>query len=208
MPNARSGLALLFGSFVILGAVGCPSAAPPKVVDIESIDAGSAGSNATTVRDSTTPGSTPIPAKGSAGGKPRGPKAPPFSLDSVMGGGKVTIPEGKVVIVDFWATWCAPCKKSFPKLQELYVKYKSSGLEIIAISVDDDKKGVPGFVKANGDAKFLVVWDKDHAVANAFKPDSMPTTFILDKSGNIAHMHKGYRDGEIDEMEKEIKALF
>ena len=208
MPNARSGLALLLGSFVILGAVGCPSAAPPKVVDVESIDAGSAGSNATTVRDSTTPGSTPTPAKGSAGGKPRGPKAPPFSLDSVMGGGKVTIPEGKVVIVDFWATWCAPCKKSFPKLQELYVKYKSSGLEIIAISVDDDKKGVPGFVKANGDAKFLVAWDKDHAVANAFKPDSMPTTFILDKSGNIAHTHKGYRDGETDEMEKEIKALF
>lgn len=149
-------------------------------------------------------------ASGGSDGKgiKQGDKAPQFAMDSMNGAGKMTIAPGKVTIVDFWATWCEPCKKSFPKLQELYVKYKSSGLEIIAISVDDDKKGVPGFVKANGDAKFLVVWDKDHAVANAYKPDSMPTTFILDKSGNIAHTHKGYRDGEIDEMEKEIKALF
>ena len=155
-----------------------------------------------------TPASDKTAGGGEGKGVKPGDKAPTFTIDSMNGAGKMTIAPGKVTIVDFWATWCEPCKKSFPKLQELYVKYKSSGLEIIAISVDDDKKGVPGFVKANGDAKFLVVWDKDHAVANAFKPDSMPTTFILDKSGNIAHTHKGYRDGEIDEMEKEIKALF
>ena len=206
MRNVRSLLAGLLGSFVIFGVAGCPSSAPPKVVDVEPIDAGSAGANATTTRDSTTPGSTPPAAK--PGGAARGPKAPPISVESVMGGGTITIPEGKVVIVDFWATWCGPCKKSFPKLQELYVKYKASGLEIIAISVDDDKKGVAAFVKANGDAKFLVGWDKGHAVANAYKPENMPTTYILDKTGHIAHTHKGYSDGEGEEIEKELKALF
>jgi len=208
MNDVRSVLFGLLGSLVVAGIAGCPSSAPPKVVDVEAIDAGSAGQNATTTRDSTTPGSTPPAAKPVAAGASSGPKAPPISLDSVMGAGKITIPAGKVVIVDFWATWCAPCKKSFPKLQELYVKYKASGLEIIAISVDDDKKGVAAFVKANGDAKFLVGWDKDHAIANQYKPENMPTTYILDKSGNIAHTHKGYRDGESEEIEKEIKALF
>ena len=208
MRSARSGLAILLGSFIAVGIAGCPSAAPPKVVDVEPIDAGSAGANATTVRDSTTPGSTPVAAKPPAGGPARGPKAPPISLDSLTTAGKVTIPAGKVVIVDFWATWCGPCKKSFPKLQELYVKYKASGLEILAISVDDDKKGVVGFAKANGDAKFPIGWDKDKAVANAYKPENMPTTYIIDKSGNIAHTHKGYHDGEIEEIEREIKALF
>ena len=138
----------------------------------------------------------------------RGPKAPAISLDSLTTSGKVTIPAGKVVIVDFWATWCAPCKKSFPKLQELYVKYRVSGLEIAAISVDDEKKDVAGFAKANGAVKFPVGWDKGHEVSAVWKPESMPTTFIIDKQGNIAHTHKGYRDGEIDEIEREIKALF
>ena len=184
---------------------GCPApVAPPSVVDVEAIDAGSAGANATTVRDSTTPGSTPSAPKVSA----RGPKAPALSLDSLSTAGKVTVPAGKVVIVDFWATWCAPCKKSFPKLQELYVKYKASGLEIVAISVDDDKKDILSFAKSNGNAKFPIGWDKGKVVASAWKPETMPTTFIVDKDGNIAHTHAGFRDGEMAAIEQEIKALF
>ena len=193
------------------GVVGCPSAAPPKAVDVEPIDAGSVGANATTVRDSTTPGATPVArpvATPPASPTSRGPKAPALSLDSVTTSGKVTVPAGKVVIVDFWATWCEPCKKSFPKLQELYVKYKASGLEIAAISVDDEKKDILSFAKAHGGAKFPIGWDKGKQVAGAWKPESMPTTFIVDKGGNIAHVHKGYHEGEIDEIEREIKALF
>ena len=193
-------------ALVALGAGGCPSSAPPKVVEVEAIDAGSAGANATTVRDSQTPGSTAAASR--PGGPARGPKAPAISLDSITTSGKVTVPAGRVVIVDFWATWCGPCKKSFPKLQDLYVKYKASGLEIAAISVDDDKKDIAAFAKANGGAKFPIGWDKGKSVANAWKPESMPTTFIVDKQGNIAHVHQGYHDGEMDDIEREIKALF
>jgi thiol-disulfide isomerase/thioredoxin len=138
----------------------------------------------------------------------RGPKAPPISLDSVTTSGKVTVPAGKVVIVDFWATWCEPCKKSFPKLQELYVKYKASGLEIAAVSVDDDNEGIAEFAKANGGATFPVGWDSGKKIAAAYTPEAMPTTIIVDKSGRIARTFKGYHDSEIDEIEREIKALF
>ena len=102
---------------------------------------------------------TPASAGGGGGGSGKavkeGDKAPAISLDSMNGTGKLAIAPGKVTIVDFWATWCGPCQKSFPKLQELYVKYKASGLEIVAVSVDEegDKGKIPDFVKTAG-AKF------------------------------------------------------
>jgi peroxiredoxin len=139
-------------------------------------------------------------------GDPSLPKAPTFSLASMTTSGKVEIAPGKVVIVDFWATWCEPCKKSFPKLQELYVKYKSSGLEIAAISVDDDRSNVAAFARAYG-ARFPVGWDDGHQVTEQFKPETMPTTYIVDKQGRIRHVHRGYHDGEVEELEREIKEL-
>jgi cytochrome c biogenesis protein CcmG/thiol:disulfide interchange protein DsbE len=192
--------------------VGCKTPEPPKVVEQEAIDAGTAGSNAPAPPDKAAASgaggaSSSAPSKPSSG-KARGPKAPPINLDSLTTSGKVTVPAGKVVIVDFWATWCKPCEKSFPKLQELYVKYKANGLEIAAVSVDDDKKGITEFAKTHGGAKFPIGWDDGKKVAGAYKPESMPTTIIVDKEGNIAHTHKGYHDGEMDEIEREIKALF
>ncbi len=136
-----------------------------------------------------------------------GDKAPAFSVESMNGAGKMTLAPGKVVIVDFWATWCEPCKKSFPKLQELYVKYKSNGLEIIALSVDDEKTGIRDFATTHG-AKFGVGWDDGKKLADIWKPANMPSTYIVGKDGTVKHIHRGYRDGEEAEIEKELKALF
>ena len=89
------------------------------------------------------PGKGPDSPASEAGAHPLvGSPAPDFKADSLNGQGKISLKgmEGKVVIVDFWATWCEPCKKSFPKLQELNVKYKASGLEIVGISEDDEKR--------------------------------------------------------------------
>lgn len=151
------------------------------------------------------------PGSASSGGDGKGVKvgdtAPTFSLDSSNGAGKLEIKPGKVVIVDFWATWCEPCKKSFPKLQELYMKHKASGLEIVAISVDDEKNGIPDFVKTHG-AKFPVGWDDGKKVAERWKPENMPSSYVIDKKGVVKHVHRGYHDGEDAELEKEIKALF
>lgn len=139
-------------------------------------------------------------------GKPEiGKNASTFSVPAINGG-KIALEKGKVTIVDFWATWCEPCKKSFPKYQELYVKYKASGLEIVAVSVDDEKKEIPDFIKTYG-AKFPVAWDEGHRIAECYKPPGMPSAFIIDKNGVVKHVHNGYHDGEEKEIEKEIKSL-
>jgi peroxiredoxin len=143
---------------------------------------------------------------GDGKGMKEGDKASNFNLDSMNGAGKLTVAPGKVTIVDFWATWCEPCKKSFPKYQELYVKYKASGLEIVAVSVDDDKGEIPNFAKTHG-AKFPVGWDDGHKIAEKWKPAGMPSAYIVDKTGTVKFVHKGYHDGEENEIEKEIKGL-
>ena len=155
---------------------------------------------------------TPTSEKSSGGsdgkGVKQGDKPAAFSIDSVNGAGKLTIAPGKITIVDFWATWCDPCRKSFPKLQELYVKYKANGLEIVAISVDDedDKGKIPEFVKTYG-AKFPVGWG-GKKVADLWQPEKMPSSYIIGKDGVVKHIHRGYREGEEAELEKELKAMF
>jgi cytochrome c biogenesis protein CcmG, thiol:disulfide interchange protein DsbE len=135
-----------------------------------------------------------------------GDQAAAFSVDQLNGNGKVALQSGKVMVIDFWATWCEPCKKSFPKLQELYLKYKASGLEIAALSEDDDKSGIAEFAKTYG-AKFPVGWDGDKGIAKKYQPKAMPSTFIVDRKGIIRFVHSGYHDGEEVEIEKEIKSL-
>ena len=115
---------------------------------------------------------------------------------------------GKVVLVDFWGTFCEPCKKSFPKLQDLNTKYGASGLQIVGISEDeaDDKDKIPTFADTYG-AKFALGWDEDKSIARAYKPETMPSSFIIDKKGVIRYAHVGYHDGEEVEIEKEIQEL-
>ena len=166
------------------------------------------GGCGTETPDSNTPSSAEKASGGGDGkGIKQGDKAPQFALDSMNGAGKMTIAPGKVTIVDFWATWCEPCKKSFPKLQELYVKYKSNGLEIVAVSVDDEKNGITDFAKTHGGAKFPVGWDDGKKLAEKWKPENMPTSYIVGKDGTVKFIHRGYHDGEENEVEKELKSL-
>jgi peroxiredoxin len=162
---------------------------------------------------STACGSTSTSAEGAAsassGTHPLvGQKAPDFVVNSMNSKERVALSKysGKVAIVDFWATWCEPCKKSFPKLQELYVKYKASGLEMVAISEDDESNGIKDFAETYG-AKFPVGWDDGKSIAGKWQIPNMPSTFIVDKSGIVRFVHLGYRDGEEQEIEKEVKSL-
>ena len=129
----------------------------------------------------------------------------------VTGEGPKTLAEakGKVVIVDFWATYCQPCKKSFPKYQELVEQF-GGDLAVIAISVDEpgdvDEAKLKEFATATK-VKFPIIWDKEHKTAEAYKPPKMPTSFIIDKDGNIAHQHAGYESGEEEKIAEEVKKL-
>jgi peroxiredoxin len=155
---------------------------------------------------------SPGAATGGEGGKGLvGKPAPGFTVAAVVNGkGKVSLDSlhGKVVLLDFWGTFCEPCKKSFPKLQDLYTKYGDSGLRILGVSEDeaDDKDKIPEFASAYG-AKFTLGWDRDKNVARSYKPETMPSSFIIDKNGVVRFAHVGYHDGEEAEIEKEIKGL-
>jgi cytochrome c biogenesis protein CcmG/thiol:disulfide interchange protein DsbE len=124
-----------------------------------------------------------------------GQSAPEFSATAVANGkGKVALNDlrGQVVLVDFWGTFCEPCKKSFPKLQNLYGKYAASGLK--------------DFASTYG-AKFTLAWDGDKSIAESYKPETMPSSFLIDKHGVVRFAHVGYHDGEENELEKEIREL-
>lgn len=140
-----------------------------------------------------------------------GSKAPSLSAASVTGDGPTSVGDagGKVLIVDFWATYCHPCKKSFPKYQEMIDQF-GADLAVIAVSVDDpddsSEDKLKEFAKETN-VKFKILWDKDHKAAESYKPAKMPTSFIIDKEGVIRHIHAGYEEGEESKIADEIKAL-
>ena len=114
--------------------------------------------------------------------------------------------KGKVVLVDFWASWCAPCKQELPVLARLYKKYQKAGLVVVAVSVDRDEANVRDFLKEMP-LSFPVVHDKDHAVADRYNPPRMPSSYIVDRKGIVRHVHGGFREGDAAKLEAEIVAL-
>jgi thiol-disulfide isomerase/thioredoxin len=100
--------------------------------------------------------------------------------------------KGKVVVLDFWATWCGPCRQSIPELEKLYRKYQSQGLEVIGVSVDDTAEPVPAAVKELG-MTYPVVLAKDIPdLRSKFVFESIPQMFIIDKTGKQAEAIPGY----------------
>ncbi len=146
-------------------------------------------------------------AEGKGGPAEVGKAAPDLKVTTVNGQGAVTLESlsGKIAVVDFWATWCGPCKQSFPKLEEL-AKQNVGKVQVVGISVDDSSDGVADFAKVNG-ATFPVGWDEGHSIAGRWKVETMPTTYILDATGTVRFIHAGYKDGEADVMAKEIASL-
>ncbi len=96
-----------------------------------------------------------------------------------------------LVLVDFWATWCAPCKESFPFYERLAKKYASK-VSFLAVSVDESKEPIPAFLRRTG-VSFAVGWDQGQKWAAAFSPESMPTLFFLDEKRVVRHVHAGFR---------------
>jgi cytochrome c biogenesis protein CcmG, thiol:disulfide interchange protein DsbE len=136
-----------------------------------------------------------------------GAQAPDFSLVPVGGAtavGPATF-TGKVLIVDFWATWCAPCRQSFPEYQKLVEKFDGK-LAVIGVSVDDAADGIGKFKRETG-VKFPLVWDQGQVVAGSYKPGTMPTSFVIDRSGIVHSIHEGFRQGDEANLEQEIRSL-
>ncbi len=121
--------------------------------------------------------------------------------------GEVPELSGKVTYVDFWASWCAPCKASFPEMERLYRENKDAGFQVLAVSVDSREKSMQTFLD-RAKPSFAVVWDvKQSLVANA-EVEVMPTSFLIDAKGVIRAVHYGWHGGEtVGELESEIAEL-
>ncbi len=118
--------------------------------------------------------------------------------------------KGKVVIVDFWASWCGPCAESFPVLDELQKKYKDQGLIIVAVSVDEKPDKMAAFLKKHP-VSFSVVRDAGHKLVAKAEPQTMPTSFILDRDGKVRFLHNGFHGATtqkeyVTEIESLLKA--
>jgi peroxiredoxin len=133
-------------------------------------------------------------------------KAPNFSLKSADGKTyQLSQLKGKVVIVNFWATWCGPCRREIPDFIEAYKKYKSQGLEIIGVSVDEDGwSKVKPFVTENKINYPVVLMDKK-VVSDYGNFNAIPTTFVVDKNGDIVDTHTGVMT--MSQLESKIQPL-
>jgi len=114
--------------------------------------------------------------------------------------------KGKVVLIDFWASWCAPCKTSFPALDAIYREYQEQGLEVLAVNVDEKRSDADVFLDAHPH-RLTVLFDPQGASPTAFGVKGMPTSFLIDRTGNIRFTHMGY-SGTVDaSCRQEIRQL-
>lgn len=111
--------------------------------------------------------------------------------------------KGKVVYIDFWASWCGPCRESLPILNSLREKYKAKGFEVIAINLDENKADAVAFLKKYP-VKYPVVMDKKAKTPELYKVNGMPTAFIVGKDGKLKYKHQGFKKGQTDALEKRI----
>jgi thiol-disulfide isomerase/thioredoxin len=121
--------------------------------------------------------------------------------------GDLPVTDGKVLLVDFWASWCAPCKASFPAYAKLQAEYAPRGLVIVAVSVDENQAAYEKFVKSLH-PPFVTVHDKTQQLVSMVKVPTMPTCYLVGPEGNVRFMHEGFH-GEASEKElrKEIDGL-
>ncbi len=133
--------------------------------------------------------------------------APDFTLHA-MGGPNLRLKEqrGRVVMVNFWATWCEPCRQEMPQLNRLYEKYKSSGFVLLGVNVDDDVAKAAE-VAAKLGVTFPVLLDTDKTVSKLYDLSTMPSTVLIDRDGKVRYVHRGYLSGYEDNYEKQIREL-
>lgn len=133
--------------------------------------------------------------------------APDFTLKSLEGPNlRLQEQRGKVVLLNFWATWCAPCREEMPQLNKLYEKYRASGFTLLGVNVDEDSRNAAGIANQLG-VKFPVLFDSDKRVSKLYDLSAMPSTVMIDRDGKVRFLHRGYRSGTEAQYDQQIRAL-
>ncbi len=113
---------------------------------------------------------------------------------------------GQVVLVNFWASWCGPCRQEMPQLNRLYDKYRSAGLVMLGVNIDDDAR-VGAATAQRWGVRFPVLLDEQKAVTRLYDLGSMPATVLIDRDGRVRYLHRGWRDGADELYERQIREL-
>jgi DsbE subfamily thiol:disulfide oxidoreductase len=113
---------------------------------------------------------------------------------------------GRVLLVDFWASWCTSCRQEFAWLNEMHEEFARRGLTVVGINVDEDHRLAEEFLREHG-ARFQVVYDPGGAIANAFKVQGMPTTVFVDRDGHLRYQHVGFQAANKEQYESQLREL-
>jgi len=133
--------------------------------------------------------------------------APDFTLKSRNGENlKLSEFRGDVVMVNFWASWCGPCRQEMPLLDQLYKRYQPLGFTILGVNVEEDSSAAEKVLK-DIPVNFPILFDKTNEVSKLYGISAMPSTFLVDRNGNLRYLHKGYLPGYEDEYQRQIREL-
>ena len=133
-------------------------------------------------------------------------QAPDIDLPGINGSVKLAELKGKVVYLDFWASWCEPCKKSFPWLHDIKQRYAEKGFEVVAVNLDKDRKLADEFLKVM-DVNFVVAFDESGESASKYKLKGMPSSYLIGRDGKLYASHIGFIEKDKKKLEQAIKEL-
>ena len=147
-----------------------------------------------------------LPSVGSA--LDAGDRAPDFAAPSLKGGEAVELSQyrGKVVYLDFWASWCAPCLKAIPEVEEMRTEFPESEFQIIAVNLDQKKKKALRFLEKNP-IGYPSASDPKGRLPGQFGVETMPTSYLIDENGVIRYVHRGFKKGDGSKLREEIRNL-
>lgn len=134
-------------------------------------------------------------------------KAANFTLKSRTGKNiKLSELRGEVVMLNFWASWCGPCRKEMPLLEKIHKKYKKLGFTLLGVNVEQDTRAAKRYLK-DVKVSFPILFDPANKTSKLYNVSAMPTTILIDRNGNKRFLHKGYKAGYENNYKKEIKKL-
>jgi peroxiredoxin len=133
--------------------------------------------------------------------------APDFTLKS-RSGENVRLEDlrGQVVMLNFWASWCGPCRQEMPLMDDLYEQYKDLGFTILAVNVDENREEALRFLD-KVPVSYPILYDPESRVSELYEVQAMPTTVMIDRNGDARYLHHGYQSGYEDEYERQIREL-
>jgi len=144
---------------------------------------------------------------GVANASPISGQAPNFTLKSNTGKNlKLSEFRGQVVMINFWASWCAPCRQEMPLLEDLYKKYKRLGFTILGVNVEENSAPARKLLK-NIRVSFPILFDTKNKVSKLYNVSAMPSTILVDRNGKMRFLHKGYKPGYEAEYQKQVRSL-